>query len=75
MQLAERELDRAWVERVVRAPSAWEPDPGDPDLIRLFGRVPERGDRMLRVVLCMEAGTRCRIITVHLDRNAGRRQR
>ena len=74
-QLVERELDRAWVERIVEGPAFQQPDPEDPELVRLFGPVPERGGRFLRVVVSFESEVRCRVVTVHLDRKARRRRR
>lgn len=57
-------------ERVVLHPAWREPDPGDPELERLFGSVPEAGGRVMRVVVCFEAEDRCRIVTVFLDPDA-----
>lgn len=68
--MAERAIERVWVERTVLAPDQAEPDPSHPDTVRAFRAVPERDGRVLRVVY-RRAGTHFRIITTFLDR--GRR--
>ena len=69
--LAERGLERDWVERTILEPDSTEPDPTHPERVRAFRSVPERDGRILRVVYVPEDGS-CRIITVFLDRG-GRR--
>jgi Domain of unknown function (DUF4258) len=48
--LAERRLERAWVELTITKPESVVPDPNRPNLVRAFRRVPERGGLWLRVV-------------------------
>jgi hypothetical protein len=69
-QIAERGLDRAWVERVAMHPDWAEPDP-KPGIFRHFGIVPERGERILRVVVADRDKERY-VLTAHLDRGARR---
>lgn len=68
--LAERAIDRDWVERTIRHPESEEADPSRPGLIRAFRRLPERDGRTLRVVYAREERA-ARVITLFLDR--GRR--
>lgn len=69
--MAERNLDRSWIERTMRAPDWREPDPADPAVERRFAVVPERGGRVLRVA-CVETAAEIRILTAFLDRRARR---
>ena len=65
--MQERGISLEWVERVVASIELREPDPNDPDVERFFGRVPERGDRVLRVAV----NTRVfpwRVVSVFFDR-------
>lgn len=68
--LAERGIERAWVERTILQPDAIEPDPRHGDRQRAFRIVPERDGRVLPVVYA-QSGQECRVITLFLDR--GRR--
>ncbi len=70
--LIERGIDRAWVEATVQEPDAKEPDPKHPGVLRAFRRIPERGNRTLRVVYA-SVGDSLRVLTVFFDRK--RRQR
>ena len=66
----EREILPEWVERVVEFPSLRLPDPNDPEVERFFGRIPESGNRVLRVAV--NTGTNpWLVVTVFFDRNAG----
>jgi hypothetical protein len=67
--ISERQLDRAWIELTVRKPDWRETDPSGPPTERRYRRVPERDDRIMRVI-CLETATEIRIITAFLDRNA-----
>jgi hypothetical protein len=69
--IAERELDRIWVERTVREPEWQLPDPRRSNVERRFRAIPEYGGRVLRVA-CLETVDEIRILTVFLDRNARR---
>jgi hypothetical protein len=66
----ERRIGRDWIERAARQPAWRSPDP-DPSAERRFIPVPEREERVLRVV-CSETDTEIRVITVFLDRRAKR---
>lgn len=69
--MVERELDPAWIERAVREPE-WElPGPSGPGIVRGFRRIPERGNRILRVA-CVETDSGIRILSAFLDRGARR---
>jgi len=46
--MAERAIERSWVERTVLAPDQTEPDPSHSDMVRAFRAVPERDGRVLR---------------------------
>jgi hypothetical protein len=71
-RLAERGLDRAWVERVALQPAWVEPDPL-PGVARHFGPVPEAGGRVLRVAVADRQGLR-HVLSAHFDRGAARRR-
>jgi hypothetical protein len=68
--MAERAIEREWVERTVNAPERTEPDP-DPELQRRFRAIPERDGRILRVV-CAENDAIILVVTACLDRRARR---
>jgi len=66
--MAERLLHMDWVESVVAEPALRTPDPNDPEVERFFRRIPEHGDRVLRVVV----NTRVvpwRVVSVFFDRS------
>ena len=65
--LAEREIPRAWLERVLTNPERTESDKADPQLQHAIGRISEYGDRHLRVIYNPKA-TPWRIVTVYFDR-------
>jgi hypothetical protein len=67
--VAERELDRSWIERTVREPDWTRPDPRRPGIERRFRAIPEFGNRVLRVA-CLETEGEIRIVTVFIDRDA-----
>ena len=65
--MAERGIPAAWVEATIVAPALRSPDPSDPEVERFFRRVPEHGDRVLRVAV----NTRVepwRVVSVFFDR-------
>ena len=66
----EREIPPEWAERVIEYPSLQLPDPSDPEVERFFGRIPEFGNRILRVAVNTRANP-WRVVTVFFDRNAG----
>jgi hypothetical protein len=66
--MAERGIPLEWVERVASGPDLRTMDPRNPELERFYGRVPEFGNRILRVVL----NTRVepwRVVSVFFDRS------
>jgi hypothetical protein len=67
--MSERAIEAACVERAVWQPAWREPDPRDLAAFRLFAVVPERGDRIIRVVV-VETATEIRRPTAFLDRRA-----
>jgi Domain of unknown function (DUF4258) len=67
--ISERQLDRAWIELTVREPEWREMDPSGPPTERRYRRIPQRDDRIMRVI-CLETATDIRIITAFLDRKA-----
>jgi hypothetical protein len=70
--IVERELDHNWIERAVREPEWWYPDPQRPSVERRFRAIPEFGGRILRVA-CIETAEEIRILTVFFDRDARKR--
>ena len=72
LNLIDRRLERAWVERTVVQPDATEQDPKHAGRVRAYRIVPERDGRILRVVYVPTADG-AHIITMFLDR--GRRRR
>lgn len=65
--MAERQIPLAWVERVLMKPELIEPDRVDPDLRHALGRIPERDDRILRVVYNINIEP-WRVVTAYFDR-------
>ena len=49
--LDEREIPAEWMERTLSAPELVLPDPEDATVERRFRRIPEFGNRVLRVVV------------------------
>ena len=66
--MTERAIPNDWVEAVVAEPSLRTPDPNDPEVERFFRRIPEHGDRVLRVAVNTRA-TPWRVVSVFFDRN------
>lgn len=65
--ISERSIKREWLERVLGEPERVEADRDDPNLRHALGRIPEHGDRVLRVVY---NGTvkPIRVVTAYFDR-------
>lgn len=66
-RMGKRQLQEAWIERVIANPVRIEPDETDPELEHRLGTVPELADRVLRVTVSKTDPMR--VITMHLDRN------
>ena len=49
--IIEREIDPDWVVRTIENPVRTEPDRDDPELTHFLARIPENGNRVLRVVV------------------------
>jgi Domain of unknown function (DUF4258) len=65
--MAEREIDAAWLELALAWPERTEADRFDASLVHALRRVPEFGDRVLRVVY-NPAHKPPRVITLYFDR-------
>lgn len=65
--LEKRKIELAWVERAIDTPESTEADPVDPDLEHRLVRIPESGNRVLRVIVTRTA-TPLRIVTAFFDR-------
>jgi hypothetical protein len=69
--MAERGIQRSWIDRVIACPLALERDKEDPTLQHALGRVPERSDRILRVVY-NDTVRPWSVVTIFFDRKAGK---
>jgi hypothetical protein len=65
--IAERGIDRSWVERAVNEPDAVETDPARDNVFRAFRSIEERQGRVLRVVYS-RGENEVRVITAFFDR-------
>jgi hypothetical protein len=65
--MAERRIAQEWVSRTLASPEWTESDPTNPGLKRAFRRIPEFGDRVLRVVY-YESDAEWRVVTEFFDR-------
>jgi hypothetical protein len=65
-RMAKRQIQAAWVERVVVRPDFVEGDEFDAELEHRLGKVPELANRVLRVIVTKSSPVR--VVTVHLDR-------
>ena len=65
--MAERTIPAEWVEQTVAAPALRTHDPHDSEVERFFRRVPERGDRVLRVAVNTRVAP-WRVVSVFFDR-------
>ena len=67
----ERLIAIEWVEDTVSAPDLRTPDPTDPEVERFYRRIPQRDDRVLRVVVNTRFAA-WRIVSVFSDRRMRR---
>lgn len=67
MTIMERGVDLEWIVRVVQRPLKTHPDPRNPTAIHALGKIPEYGDRVLRVIYNPNVSP-SRIITAFFDR-------
>ncbi|WP_058868410.1 DUF4258 domain-containing protein [Chloracidobacterium thermophilum] len=65
--LKKRQIQVAWIEQALTAPEVIEVDPMDPNLEHRLARIPEFGDRLLRVILNVKK-TPPHVVTVFFDR-------
>ena len=70
--LVEREFERSWIENTILGPDSVEQDQTRPGVLRAFRRIPERGDRVMRVAY-VTTGETIRVLTVFLDRGRQRK--
>ena len=68
--MAERRIETIWVINAVKYPEFTSVDPRNPARTRAFRRVPEAGNRWLRVVYEHVDGKK-HVITTFFDRKAG----
>ena len=64
--IEERMILREWVETTVADPALRNSDPNDPEVERFFRRIPERGGRVLRVVVNTRVAP-WRVVSVSFD--------
>jgi hypothetical protein len=65
--LAEREIPLEWMERTLVEPELRQPDPDDAAVERRFRRIPEFGNRVLRVAINTAVEPN-RVVSVFFDR-------
>jgi len=65
--IVERNIERDWVYQTIRNPDFIEADPNRPGVKRAFRRIPERGNRVLRVAYA-ESEDQIRVVTLFFDR-------
>ncbi len=63
----EREISLDWVKRVMEQPDGIVPDDADAELLHALGKVPEFGDRVLRVVYNHKVQP-WKVVTMYFDR-------
>ena len=66
--MEERMIPIEWVESAVSEPGLRIADPNDPEVERFFRRIPERGDRVLRVAVNTRVAP-WRVVSVFFDRS------
>lgn len=66
--LAEREIPKSWIERVLDVPEKIERDSSDPELEHRLARIKEYQNRVLRVIINKDS-LPIKIVTVYFDRN------
>lgn len=65
--MEKRQIDLAWLEHAFATPDAIEADPVDSELQHRLARIPDWGNRVLRVIV-NPTTTPPRIVTVFFDR-------
>ena len=69
--LSERGIAVEWVEETLLGPDEVVPDRDDPELAHALRRIPEFGNRILRVVF-NQASRPTRVVTAYFDRTLKR---
>ncbi|MBB1078019.1 DUF4258 domain-containing protein [Rhodoferax sp. 4810] len=64
----EREINLAWLSATLHAPDISQSDQDDPTLVHVWRRIPEFGNRFLRVIY-NHTTTPPHIVTVYFDRS------
>ena len=72
--MSARGIDEEWVRRVIANPEWTEPDRSKPHRLLAFGRIPEFGNRLLRVVY-FQTGSESRVVTAFFDRGRAKTDR
>ncbi len=67
--MREREIDPAWISAAMNDPELSEPNRDDATLIHVFRRIPEFGDRVLKIIY-NQTNNPPHIVTVYFDRTA-----
>ena len=67
--LQRRTIEWAWVEDTLRMPTSERADEKDPSLTLAFRRIPEAGEKWLRVIYRIENKHTHVVVTAFLDRN------
>ena len=65
--IARRAIDSAWISLAITSPTRSEKDPIDPSLTHHLRRIPDFGNRVLRVIFDANV-VPPRVITVYFDR-------
>jgi hypothetical protein len=65
--LEERKIPVEWMERMIATPALVEPSTTDATVESRLGRIPEHGDRVLRVVINKSVVPE-RVVSVYFDR-------
>lgn len=65
--IEERQISIDWLERVLASPALIEASITDPELESRFAKIPEFGDRVLRVVVNTQVVPE-RVVSVYFDR-------
>ena len=68
LTISARNIDMSWIERVLECPQSTVPDRADRALSHALGRIPEHGNRVLRVIY-NHAEQPPVIVTAYFDRS------
>lgn len=65
--LEERQIDLAWMEQALSNPELIEPSANEPELENRFAKIPQFGNRVLRVVVNIAVVPQ-HVVSVYFDR-------